>query len=340
MHISVYPPDEPDIINELINTPEMQRLSDVGMHCGCEYTGLPRYKLERHPYSRLMHSIGVSRIIRRFMPDVNQAVAGLLHDIATPVFAHTIDFMNNDHIEQESTEGETRSFISNSVHIMTLLDKYNIDPEDVSDYHRYPIADNDTPMLSADRLEYTLGNGYLISGYELSEIREMFNNLTVAENERGVPELCFQSVGIAKAFSHMAMLNSRFYVSDEERFAMQRLAEIMRSSIMSGVLTPDDLHTTESAVIAKLKNNGQMRVAWDSYTNISAVSISPGVLCDRYCVNVSAKKRYIDPLVMSENGAKRISVIDAEIRKDITAFLDMDFNYWIYQSGPPTVFVC
>ena len=339
MYISIYPADDPEIISDLINTPDMQRLSDVGMHCGCEYTCLPRYKRERHPYNRLIHSIGVSRIVRRFTPDVSQAVAGLLHDIATPVFSHAIDFMNNDHLAQESTEGETHSFISNSANIMTLLDKHHICPEDVSDYHIYPIADNDTPGLSADRLEYTLGNGYLISGYELSEIRDMFNNLTVTENERGVPELCFQSVDTARAFSHMAMINSRFYVSDEERFAMQKLAEIMRSAIKSGVLTPEDLHTTESAVIARLKNNRVMRDAWDSYSNISAVSISPGPLCDRYCVNVSAKKRFIDPLVMSENGAIRVSVVDAEVKKDIAAFLDMDFNCWIYQSSPPKILV-
>ena len=334
MYISIYPTDEPDIINELINTPEMQRLSDIGMHCGCEYTSLPRYKRERHRYSRLTHSIGVSRIIFHFTKDKKQAIAGLLHDIATPVFAHTIDFMNNDHLTQESTEGETRSFIKNSVNIITLLGKHHIKPEDVNDYHIYPIADNDTPGLSADRLEYTLGNGYLISGYELSEIREMYENLTVAENERGVPELCFQSVDTAKAFSHMAMINSRFYVSDDERFAMQKLAEIMRGAIESGVLTLEDLHTTESEVIGKLKNNRDIRSAWDSYSNISAVSISPGALCDRYCVNVSAKKRYIDPLVMTENGAIRISAIDAEAKKYIAVFLDMDFNYWIYQSGP------
>ena len=330
VYISIYTADEPDVINELINTPEMQRLSGVGMHCGCEYTSLTRYMREKHPYSRLTHSIGVSRIIRHFTKDIKQTVAGLLHDVATPVFAHTIDFMNNDHITQESTEDGTRSFINNSANIMALLDKHHIKPEDVSDYHVYPIADNDTPMLSADRLDYTLGNGYLVSGYSLREVRDMYDDLIIAENELGVPELCFQSVDVVKAFSNMAMINSRLYVSDEDRFAMQKLAEIIRNAIRSGVLTPDDLYTTESEVIAKLKNDRELSAAWDSYTRISSVSISPGVLCDRYCVNVSAKKRYIDPLVMTENGAKRISKIDAEIKRDIAAFLDMDFNYWIY----------
>ena len=330
MYISIYEADEVDIISELIETPEMRRLSDVGMHCGCEYTGLPRYHREKHHYSRLVHSIGVSKIVHHFTKDTIQAVAGLLHDVATPVFAHTIDFMNNDHMTQESTEGGTCSYICNSSNLMQVLDKHHINLDDVCDYHKYPIADNDTPMLSGDRLEYTLGNGYLVGGYELSDVRGMYDDLTIAENEYGTAELCFQSIDIAKAFSCMAMFNSRFYVSDEERFVMQKLAVIMRNAIKAGVLSPEDLYTTESEVIGKLKNSRESGAAWDSFTNISAVSVSPGVLCDRYCVNVSAKKRYIDPLVVTEYGVKRISQIDAEIKEDIEAFLDMDLNYWLY----------
>ena len=320
----------PEILNELADTPEMRRLSGIGMHCGCEYTNLPAYKDERYPYTRLLHSIGVSRIVWQFTKDIKQAVAGLLHDIATPVFAHTIDFMNNDHMKQETTEEKTLPFIMDSPSIMELLEKNRIPIEDISDYHIYPIADNDTPMLSADRLEYTLGNGYLIYHRKLSEIRDMYADLTIDANEHGVSELCFQSTHIAKAFALMAMKNSRFYVSDEERFAMQYLADTMRRAIKAGILTQSDLYSTESEVIGKLKNNRESLIDWDRYTKVTAVSISPGVLCDRYCVNTSAKKRYIDPLVMTENGAKRVSEIDATIKKDIESFLDIDFNYWVY----------
>ena len=42
---------------------------------------------------------------------------------------------------------------------MTLLNRDNIKVEEVDNYHLYPIADNDTPKLSADRLEYTFANG-------------------------------------------------------------------------------------------------------------------------------------------------------------------------------------
>ena len=41
---------------------------------------------------------------------------------------------------------------------MSLLKKDNIDVNEVCDYKLYPIADNNTPQLSADRLEYTFSS--------------------------------------------------------------------------------------------------------------------------------------------------------------------------------------
>lgn len=63
--------------------------------------------------------------------------------------------MNGDSENQESTEERTEQIIKNSKEIMSLLKRDNIKLEEVSDYHIYPIADNDTPRLSSDRFEYT-----------------------------------------------------------------------------------------------------------------------------------------------------------------------------------------
>lgn len=52
--------------------------------------------------------------------------------------------------------------IASSPELMALLDKSGLTLDDVDDYHRYPIADNDSPRLSADHSEYTLGNAHLV----------------------------------------------------------------------------------------------------------------------------------------------------------------------------------
>jgi len=329
-YTSIYSGDLPDIVNLIAKTPEMQRLSDVGMHCGCEYANTPLYKQAIRPYSRLTHSIGVARIIWHFTGDVTQTVAGLLHDISTPVFAHTIDFMNNDHQAQESTEDKTLPFIRNSVGITSLLEKHGIHIDGVCDYHKYPIADNDTPMLSADRLEYTLGNAHVVYRACKEKIQEIYDGLTVTENELGAPELCFTTLRTARAFAEIALRNSYFYVSDEDRFSMQFLADTVCRALESGALTNDDLYSTETHVIGKLKEHAQLSAAWKEHTGITTVGSSAERLPGRYCVKVGGKKRYIDPLALINGCAKRISAVDTDIKAQIESFLRLDFDRWLY----------
>ena len=153
----IYEPDMPQFISQLAETNPMQRLKQVGMNCGCEYVALHSKDMCRR-YTRFEHSIGVALIIWHFTHHPQQAVAGLFHDISTPAFAHVVDFLNGDHLTQESTEQPTFDMIDQSPEIQTILGDLGLSTADVSNYHLFPIADNSSPQLSADRLEYTLGN--------------------------------------------------------------------------------------------------------------------------------------------------------------------------------------
>lgn len=100
------------------------RLRDVGMNCGCEYTAFPRF-VKIGPYSRYDHSLGVALIVWHFTKRKEQTLAGLFHDLATPVFAHVVDFLNGDHLRQESTEAGTRECIAGSPELMEGLQSWD-----------------------------------------------------------------------------------------------------------------------------------------------------------------------------------------------------------------------
>lgn len=332
MYTSIYTEKIPVLLEQLANTSEMRRLSDIGMHCGCDYTDFPFYHRAKTPYTRLIHSVGVSKIIWNFTHDIRQAIAGLFHDIATPVFAHTIDFLQGDHLTQESTEDKTLLMIENSKEITDLLKEHHISIDDVSDYHKYPIADNDTPMLSADRLEYTIGNGFCVYNMELETLNGIYQDLTVSQNEYGTEELCFRSIDAAKKFTEVSLRNSQFFVSDEDRFSMQYLADIIGFAVENSILVSDDLYLTENEVIKKLNKDKKLSKMWKSYTELSDIATSSEKPENQYCVNVPAKKRFIDPLVLINNNAKRLTEIDIGIRDQIQAFLNIDFNKWIFKA--------
>lgn len=68
---------------------------------------------------------------------------------------------------------------------MYLLNRDGIKVEEVADYHIYPIADNDTPRLSSDRLEYTLSNGLRKTEkfWTLEEVKEIYDNIEIQKDE-------------------------------------------------------------------------------------------------------------------------------------------------------------
>ena len=143
--------DIPEFLYDYIDTKEMQKQRNISVSCGTIYSKLFNINLW---YSSLDHSVAVALIIWNFTRDKKQTLAGLFHDIATPTFKHCVDFINKDYEKQESTEELTVKIISESKEIMSLLKRDGIKIEEISDYHIYPIADNNTPQLSADRLEY------------------------------------------------------------------------------------------------------------------------------------------------------------------------------------------
>ena len=204
----------PDFLYDYINTPAMQRIGKIGCGCGTDYTKIFNNKFF---YSNLDHSIGVALIIWNFTKDKKQTIAGLFHDISTPVFKHCIDFMNGDHETQESTEELTTYMIKNSKEIMELLERDNIKVNEVDDYHIYPIADNDTPKLSADRLEYTLTNGlYFKAVWNVQKIKEIYSNIEIQINEDGIRELGFKDKKIAEEFIDGASQLWPLWVSNED----------------------------------------------------------------------------------------------------------------------------
>ncbi|NLO47066.1 MAG: hypothetical protein GX111_01905 [Clostridiales bacterium] len=269
----IYHDNIPQFIYDFASTDAMLRLKSVGMNCGVEYTKFPDFTA-CEPYSRYDHSVGVALIIWHFTQDKKQAIAGLLHDISTPVFAHVVDFLNDDYINQVSTESKTKELILESTQIMKLLGEHHLTLDDVCDYHQYPIADNDSPQLSADRLEYTLGNMVNFKFKTRQEAAEYYNDLTIIPNETGISEISFCSKELAFDFTQAALLNSRVYVSDEDRYAMQFLADILRIALADNILSENDLYTTEPEVVNKIASYAQTASLWEKFCVLSQMHMS------------------------------------------------------------------
>ena len=322
--LELYHPCIPPLLAELAATPPMERLKQVGMNCGCEYTAFPRFSAGGS-YSRWIHSLGVGLIVWHFTGEAAQAAAGLLHDIATPPFAHVVDFLRGDYLNQEASEDGTRERIDGSPAIQAVLARYGLATEAVCDYHRYPIADNDSPRLSADRLEYTLGNALRWGFLDLGQIALIYGDLRVGVNEEGAPELVFGHSEPAAAFARAALACSKVYICDADRYSMQALCELLGKALKSGVLAPADLEGSEPPLIAKLEAS-PLAAEWRAFRSMNRTLRANTPTDGRPWRQIPAKKRRIDPMLA---GRGRVSAWDEAFRRDLTEFLSRPQDEWL-----------
>ena len=253
-YFNVLEPEFPEWLNEYINTPELLKQQYISVTCGTIYSNLFESDFF---YSSLDHSIGVALIVWHFTHDKKQTLSGLFHDIATPAFKHCVDFLNGDYMNQESTEDLTTQIISNSKEIMSLLERDNIKLEEVNDYHIYPIADNDTPNLSADRLEYSLSNALFIHKLlDFETIKRLYNDIKVGKDEKNIEELEFTSESSALEFVKVTSKMSIIYREYRTIYSMQLIADILKKLSEDNLITKSDLYNLkEQDVIDIIKKS-------------------------------------------------------------------------------------
>jgi len=332
-YFKVLSPEFPEWLLEYIETPEMQKQNGISVSCGTIYSKM----YHQMWYSSLDHSIAVALIIWHFTQDKKQTLAGLFHDIATPVFKHSIDFMNGDYEKQESTEELTTRIIKESKEIMQLLTRDNIKIEEVDNYHLYPIADNDTPQLASDRLEYTLSNGLGATEklWDLNTVRKIYNDIEIQRNEDGIEELGFKNKEIAEKFVHIMSILSSKYIQAKTKFSMQFLADTIKRMFEKNLISKEDLyHLSEQEIINKIEkckeDNISMRFSkWREATEINE---SDTLIPEKYCVHIEKiKVRYINPLVKcGEDKFMRINQISDVAKQDIERALSFRTKRYAY----------
>lgn len=333
-YFEILSPQFPNWLIEYINIPEMQRLKKISQACGTDYTKLYNHK---NFYNILDHSVGCALIVWNFTKDKKQTLSALFHDISTPVFKHCIDFLNGDYEEQESTEDLTTYMIKNSEEIMALLKRDNIKLEEVNDYHIYPIADNDSPKLSSDRLEYTFQNGMKMNygiKFTLEDIKQIYQDIELQKNEAGIEEIGFKTKEIAEKFINMASVLWPNWCDNRWKITAQFFADTVKKMGQIGELERKDLYNySEKEVIEKIKNSKDSSISkcfkkFENATEFFESNTKP--INDNYCISLNCKKRYINPLISVDGEYKRIYDVSDVAKNKIDNFLNWKTKTYAY----------
>ena len=286
----------PDFLEKYLSLPALVRLKSVGYFCGMDYASKAIYDF-KEKISRYDHSLTVALITWKFTRDKAMTISALLHDIATPCFAHVIDYMNQDYANQESTEEYTERIICHDKTLEKILEKDQIKAEDIADFKKFPIIDNKRPKMCADRFD-----GIILTGIAWTktiakeDIKELVSDLAVFINEDGEEELGFQTKETALKALHTSEMIDKFCHSSEDNYMMELLALLTRKTIENEVIHYDDLYELEEPqLLEKIRKSNikELQELLDRFENISLAEIPETKL-------EGVKARKLSPIVANK----------------------------------------
>lgn len=288
--------ERPEILDKYLKVPSLLRLKNVGYFCGMDYASKHIYCFDEY-ISRYDHSVTVALLTWHYTKDIKQTLAGLFHDIATPCFSHVIDYMNKDYENQESTEEYTEKILKEDTYLNKCLKQDNILIEDITDFKKYTIVDNERPKLCADRLDGVILTAlFWTKTININDVEKIISDTKIFINEEENEEIGFNSTKIANFVLEASKTIDIFCHSNEDNYMMELLASITREAIENKHITYNDLYIlNEKELIDILKNcnNKEITKKLTKFMSIEKEDIPE--------INLSnVKTRALNPLVNGE----------------------------------------
>lgn len=320
----LYDGDIPEFIEKYLDLPMFQALKGKGQFCGVDYSKIYN---PRCNYTRLDHSINCAGIIWQLTKDKRKTICALCHDLGTPCFAHTIDFLLKDYLNQNSAEKDIKNYLKASKEFLSYLKLDNIALEEVNNPSNYSLVDIERPGVCVDRLEGIIHTAYIwINNYGLEKVRQVINDLTIGTNADAKEEIGFKSLDIAKLFFEMMVSYAYALQSWEDRYSMQFIADLLDVAINDGKIKLEDLYTMNEIDVVRLLSEYQV---WQNFLETEKIETTD-ILPETYYVSVEAKKRYAIPLVATNTGFKRLTDIDSESKIKLEEFFSSKLPRYAY----------
>lgn len=318
--------DYPDFIDKYLTTNTLNRLKHITQFCGCDYTNLysPLFK-----YTRFDHSLVVAHMTWHFTHDKKETIMALLHDIGTPCFAHCIDYVFGDYINQESSEKSMIEIINKDKKIQMFLKEDNLSIKDLDNYSNFHILENKSPKLCTDRLDGVLHTCYIwLHTHSLEQIKEVYDNITILKNEDGSPEIGFSNIEIAEKFASMVYNYAKELQGNTDKFVMKYISEIVKLSVKRKLISLEDLYMKKEEDLCSIFD--KKFLSWKKFNETNSLIRTDKEPNKRFYISFETKKRNVIPLVHTASGDKRIieiSDVALNIYDELKQYKDSTYAY-------------
>jgi len=295
------------VLLELIDTPAMQRIRGVDQNVTARIVDIPWGH-----FSRFDHCVGVMHIIKRLGGNLEEQIAGLLHDVSHTAFSHVMDFVFGSVLEQDFHEKHLERVVMQST-IPAILEKHGFETKRIINHHNYPLLEQDIPGLCADRVDYALKTFYSNRMASLPQVLSLLENLQNFDHR-----IVFQDEKPAHEFA------SLFLQADQNAWggstianaAYYYFARIVKQAQEKGVITLDDFFTTDQEFSDKLDAGSRAKIA-----ALKKIKVQEVPADEDHDFFVKTKIRYVDPQILTKNGVIKLSEQNPAFKAELEQFL-------------------
>lgn len=135
------------VIIDLMESESMQRLKKITQF------GIPDEYYHIPGFDRYVHSVGVMLLLRNLNASVEEQVSGLLHDVSHTAFSHVVDWVVNSATTEDFQDKQHEKILKGK-EISGILKKYGYSPQQIADYSKFTLLEQDMPRPCADRVDY------------------------------------------------------------------------------------------------------------------------------------------------------------------------------------------
>jgi uncharacterized protein len=291
--------NEPVLI-DLINSKTLQRLKGVSQQ------GLPQDYFYRTIYSRWDHSIGVMILLKRLGADINEQIAGLLHDISHTAFSHVIDWVLGDPIKEDYQDNNHLSIIEKS-DLPKILERYEFDYKKIANIESFSLLEKPAPSLCADRFDYTIRDLKNLGKEDIVKLC-----ITNLKNING--QMVFKTKQSAESFAEAYLkIQKEHWAGNETKARWYILAQILKKALNLKLISENDFMKTDQFIMTILENSKNQEIL----EQLNMLKKGFKIEESKEGIELKNKFRYIDPEVLTNEGIINLTKISPEYKREL-----------------------
>ena len=303
------------VILALMETAVLSRLQGVLQHGITGLIGLT------DKTTRFDHSVGAMLIVRRLGGSVEEQIAALLHDVSHTAFSHVIDYVVDGH-DNQSYHDEIKEDYLKDTDIPATLTQFGYDWHDFLHEEDFPILEQPSPRLCADRVDYFVRDAYSLGLATMAEIQFGLDSLIVANGR-----IATNNIKAAQWFGNTYIqADDKSWANFREVGLYEVTARAIKRALQIELITETDFMMTDEAFWQRLHEGDDAELKhW-----LSLISLETQFEWDddNPTFRVSTKLRAIDPDVLVDGELRPLSSLDVQFAEHRTSYLQRKQGKW------------